>query len=164
MWKTGHSWIKSKSIEEDAPIAGERSGHFFIRDNFHGYDDGLFAGLRLAEYIASQPRPLADLVAEAPHYVTSPEIQADCADDVKYEVMTRVVADFEREFPGQVITINGARVQFDDGWGLVRPSSNLPELVLVFEGKTEAAMLRIKALFRERLLAYPEIGTTWHNE
>ena len=66
-WKTGHSWIKSKAIEVDAPIAGERSGHFFIRDGFHGYDDGLFAGLRLAEYVASQPRSLADLLADQRH-------------------------------------------------------------------------------------------------
>ena len=164
MWKTGHSWIKAKAKELDAPIAGERSGHFFIRDGFHGYDDGLFAGLRLAEYVASQPRPLAELLAAAPHYVTSPEINADCADEVKYEVMTRVVADMRAEFGDAVNDINGARVAFDDGWGLVRPSSNLPELVLVFEGRTRDAMVRIKELFRERLARYPEIGSTWHNE
>ncbi len=164
MWKTGHSWIKSKAAELDAPIAGERSGHFFIRDGFHGYDDGLFAGLRLAELIASGPQTLADLLAEAPPYVTSPEIQADCADDVKYDVVERLVAELERDFPGRVNTINGARVRFDDGWGLVRPSSNLPELVLVFEGRTGDAMRRIKELFRERLARHPEISRTWHNE
>ncbi len=164
MWKTGHSWIKSKAKELDAPIAGERSGHFFIRDGFHGYDDGLFAGLRLAEYVAGQSEPLADLLAAAPQYVTSPEINADCADEVKYGVMERVVADMKAEFGDAVNDINGARVSFDDGWGLVRPSSNLPELVLVFEGRTPAAMNRIKELFRERLARYEEIGSTWHNE
>ncbi|MDJ0523584.1 MAG: phosphomannomutase/phosphoglucomutase [Planctomycetota bacterium] len=164
MWKTGHSYIKTKMVEEDAPIAGERSGHLFIRDGFHGYDDGLFAGLRLAEYVASEGRPLSELLAEAPQYVTSPEIHIDCADEVKYEVMERVVADFKEAYGERVNDINGARVTFDDGWGLVRPSSNLPELVLVFEGRTEEAMTRIKEQFRERLRAYPEIGATWHNE
>ncbi len=164
MWKTGHSYIKTKMVEEDAPIAGERSGHLFIRDGFHGYDDGLFAGLRLAEYVASEGRPLSELLAEAPQYVTSPEIHIDCADEVKYDVMERVVADFKAAYGDLVNDINGARVTFDDGWGLVRPSSNLPELVLVFEGRTEEAMTRIKEQFRERLRAYPEIGATWHNE
>ena len=164
MWKTGHSYIKSKMIEEDALIAGERSGHLFIRDGFHGYDDGLFAGLRLAEYVAAAGRPLADLLAEAPQYVTSPEIHVDCADEVKYDVMKKVVADMKAEWGERVNDINGARVTFDDGWGLVRPSSNLPELVLVFEGKTEEAMSAIKEQFRERLGTYEGIGTTWHNE
>ena len=164
MWKTGHSYIKSKMVEVNAPIAGERSGHIFIRDGFHGYDDGLFAGLRLAEYVASANRPLADLLAEAPQYVTSPEIHIDCADEVKYEVVERVVAELKSEYGERVNDINGARVSFDDGWGLVRPSSNLPELVLVFEGRTVEAMGRIKEEFRERLSRYPEIGTTWHNE
>ena len=106
----------------------------------------------------------ADLLADAPQYVTSPEINADCADEVTYEVMERVVADLKEAFGERVNDINGARVSFDDGWGLVRPSSNLPELVLVFEGRTEAAMNRIKEDFRTRLAAYPEIGSTWHNE
>jgi phosphomannomutase/phosphoglucomutase len=164
MWKTGHSYIKTKMVEEGAPIAGERSGHLFIRDGFHGYDDGLFAGLRLAEYVASQDRPLADLLAEAPQYVTSPEIHVDCADEVKYEVMERVLEDFRAAFGDRVNDINGARVTFEDGWGLVRPSSNLPQLVLVFEGRTDEAMVRIRETFRERLRAYPEIGSQWHNE
>lgn len=164
MWKTGHSYIKSKMIEVDAPIAGERSGHLFIRDGFHGYDDGLFAGLRLAEYVAGADRPLSELLAEAPQYVTSPEIHVDCADEVKYDVIAQVVADMKAEWGDRVNDINGARVTFDDGWGLVRPSSNLPELVLVFEGRTEAAMNEIKERFRERLATYDGIGATWHNE
>ncbi|MDJ0976393.1 MAG: phosphomannomutase/phosphoglucomutase [Planctomycetota bacterium] len=164
MWKTGHSWIKAKIKETGAPIGGERSGHLFIKDGFHGYDDGLFAGLRMAEYLASQEKDLTTLLAEAPQYVTSPEIHIDCADEVKYEVMERVLAQMKDEFGDRVNDTNGARVTFDDGWGLVRPSSNLPELVLVFEGKTQEQMERIKTLFRERLAAYPEIGSVWHNE
>jgi phosphomannomutase/phosphoglucomutase len=164
MWRTGHSWIKAKAKEVDAPIAGERSGHFFIRDRFHGYDDGIFAGLRLAEYVASQDRSLADLLADAPQYVTSPEINAHCADEVKYAVVDRLVEELKAEYPGRVNDVNGARVSFDDGWGLVRASSNLPELVLVFEGRTREAMERIKETFRERLARHEEIATTWENE
>lgn len=164
MWKTGHSYIKAKMRELDAPIAGERSGHLFLKDGFHGYDDGLFAGLRLAEYLAGEDRNLAEILADAPRYVTSAEIHVDCADAVKYRVIEEVVAAFQAEWGDQVNTINGARVTFEDGWGLVRPSSNLPELVLVFEGRDEAAMQRIKALFRKRLAAWKDIGSTWHNE
>jgi len=164
MWKTGHSWIKAKMRELEAPIAGERSGHLFLRDGFHGYDDGIFAGLKLAEYVAGEGRPLRDILAEAPQYVTSPEIHVDCADAVKYRVMDEVVAAFQQVWGDRVDTTNGARVTFDDGFCLVRPSSNLPELVLVFEGRDEAAMRRIKEDFRERLAAWPAIGRTWHNE
>jgi phosphomannomutase/phosphoglucomutase len=164
MWKTGHSWIKSKMAEVGAPIAGERSGHFFLKDGFHGYDDGLFGGLALGQYVASQPLPLSTVLAKAPQYVTSPEIHVDCADEVKYQVMERVLAEMKQAFPGRVNDVNGARVTFDDGWGLVRPSSNLPELVLVFEGRTRPAMDRIKAQFRTYLARHPEIGSVWHNE
>ena len=96
--------------------------------------------------------------------MTSPEINAHCADEVKYEVVDRVVADMKAEFGDRVNDVNGARVRFDDGWGLVRASSNLPELVLVFEGRTEEAMRRIKESFRERLAKYPEISAEWENE
>ncbi len=164
MWKTGHSWIKRKMLEEKAPIAGERSGHIFIGDGFHGFDDGLFAGLRLAEMVAASGRSLAELLADAPQYVTSPEIHVDCADEVKYGVVDRLVASLRGEFGKNVNDVNGARVRFDDGWGLVRASSNLPELVLVFEGRTTEAMRRIKSLFRERLSVHPEIGSEWHND
>jgi phosphomannomutase/phosphoglucomutase len=164
MWKTGHSHIKSKMKEVSAPIAGERSGHIFLKEGFHGFDDGIFAGLRLAEYVASTGKPLSRLLAEAPHYVTSPEIHVDCGDVVKYGVVERMTAELRRDHPGRVIDINGARVAYGDGWGLVRASSNLPELVLVFEGKTREAMVRIKEDFRRRLARHPEAGAHWHNE
>lgn len=163
MWKTGHSHIKAKMRELGAPIAGERSGHFFIADGFFGYDDAIYAGLRLADLVARAGRPLAALLATAPRYVTSPEIHVDCADDVKYGVVERLVAELSDAHPGRVETVNGARVTYDDGFGLVRASSNLPELVLVFEGRSEAAMARIAGEFRARLAAHPEVGATWHN-
>ncbi len=164
MWKTGHSWIKRKMLEEDAPIAGERSGHLFVRDGYYGFDDALFAGLRLAQVVAAAGRPLGALLETAPRYVGSPEIHLDCPDEVKYAVVTRLLAEFEAAYPGQVNAVNGARVRFADGWGLVRASSNLPELVLVFEGRTAPALERIKAEFRARLARHPEVGATWHND
>jgi phosphomannomutase/phosphoglucomutase len=164
MWKTGHSHIKAKMKELAAPIAGERSGHIFVKDGYHGFDDGVFAGLRLAEFVANEGKPLSALLAQAPQYFTSPEIHVDCPDEAKYAVVDRLVAEAKRDFPGRVNDINGARVSFDDGWGLVRASSNLPELVLVFEGRTRAAMERIKADFRARLARHREVGSVWHNE
>jgi phosphomannomutase/phosphoglucomutase len=135
-----------------------------VKEGFHGFDDGLFAGLRLAEFVANEGATLSTLLRSAPQYVTSPEIHVDCADEVKYDVVDRLVAEAKRDFPGKVFDVNGARVTFPDGWGLVRASSNLPELVLVFEGTTREAMERIKAEFRRRLAKHPEIGAAWHNE
>lgn len=159
MWKTGHAFIKAKSQEVDAAIAGERSGHIFIRRGYYGYDDALMAALKLIEYISSQPKKLSELYDELPQYFASPEIHAKCADEVKEDVVARVVEELKIEYGAdKVIDIDGGRVDFGDGWGLVRYSSNLPELVLVFEAKTEARMKEIKELFRGLLKKYKEIG------
>ena len=108
--------------------------------------------------------PLSELVAGTPRYVTSPEIAAHCADDRKYGVVDALVAEFKREFGERVNDINGARVDFEDGWGLVRASSNLPELVIIFEARTEPRLREIRAVFRARLGAYPEIDPEWRND
>ncbi len=159
MWKTGHSFIKAKSKEVDAALAGERSGHIFVRRGYYGYDDALMAALKFLEYISGQKKTVAKLHDEVTRYVTSPEIKAHCGDEIKEEVAGQLTVEFKKEFgEDKVVTIDGARVDFGDGWGLVRTSSNLPELVLVFEGKTEARMKEIKELFRARLKKYPEVG------
>lgn len=159
MWKTGHSFIKAKSKEVDAALGGERSGHIFIRRGYYGYDDALMAALKFLEYFSEQKKTVAQLHDEVFTYVTSPEIKAPCADEVKERVVAQLVAEFQKEFgKDKVITIDGARVNFGDGWGLVRTSSNLPELVLVFEAKTVERMQEIKELFRTRLRKYPEVG------
>ena len=164
MWKTGHSHIKAKLHETGAALAGERSGHIFYREGYYGFDDALFAGARLLEVLAASGETLSALVAGTPPYLTSPEIAAPCADDHKYRVVDALVADFKREFGARVIDINGARVDFGDGWGLVRASSNLPELVLIFEARSEARLREIRSLFRARLAAYPEIDPAWRND
>ena len=164
MWKTGHSHIKAKLHETGAALAGERSGHIFYREGYYGFDDALFAGARLLEVLAASGETLSALVAGTPPYLTSPEIAAPCADDHKYRVVDALVADFKREFGARVIDINGARVDFGDGWGLVRASSNLPELVLIFEARSEARLREIRSRFRARLAAYPEIDPAWRND
>lgn len=162
MWTTGHSYIKNKLQVENAPLAGEKSGHIFYAEGFYPHDDAIFAGLKLIEYLSAQDRSFSEVMKTIPQFVTSPTYHVDCADDVKYKVVEKLVAEFKAEFP-KVIDINGARVVFDDGWGLVRASSNLPVLVLVFEAKTEKRMKEIMNLFGDRLKKYPEIGKKWRS-
>jgi len=164
MWKTGHSHIKAKLHETGAALAGERSGHIFYREGYYGFDDALFAGIRLLEVLAAHDGTLSELVATTPPYLTSPEIAAHCADDCKYRVVDELVAEFKREYGERVNDINGARVDFGDGWGLVRASSNLPELVIIFEARTEQRLREIRAVFRGKLDAHPEIDPEWRND
>jgi phosphomannomutase/phosphoglucomutase len=163
MWKTGHSHIKAKLHEEKAALAGEMSGHIFFVENYYGFDDGLYAGLRLAEYISHEKKSVSEIIAGTPYYVSTPAIDVDCPDDKKYQVVDKLTAELKKDFD-RVIDINGARVVFEDGWGLVRASSNLPILVLRFEAKTKERLDEIKKLFRRYMDKYPEIGKTWHNE
>lgn len=164
MWKTGHSYIKQKSKEVDAALGGERSGHIFFRHGYYSYDDAVFASLKLLEDLSGLSEPFSRALADVPQYVSSPTWQVDCADNVKYAVVDRLIAEFKAEYgASRVIDINGARVSFPDGWGLVRASSNLPVLTLGFEGKTREAMDRIMEIFKKKLAAYPEIGREWKN-
>lgn len=162
MWKTGHSYIKQKAKELGASLAGERSGHIFYRHGYYGYDDATFASLKLLEYLSGQDKTLSEIMLTTPQYVTSPAWHVDCRDEIKYEVVNRLVGEFKEEYgPDRIIDINGARVKFDDGWGLVRASSNLPVLVLVFESKTKEGLQRIENIFRQKLAKHPEIGEKW---
>ena len=161
MWKTGHSYIKQKLWKEDSPLAGEMSGHiFFGKPDYYGFDDATFAALKLTEYISRRDAPLSAIIEETPYYVSTPALQVACADEAKYEV----VGELTEEFKGEgydVNDINGARVSFGDGWGLVRASSNLPVLVMRFEAKTEERVEELMALFRQKLSRHPEVGSEW---
>lgn len=161
MWRTGHSYIKQKTKEVDAAMGGERSGHIFMRKDYYSYDDAVFASLKLLEYLSSEEDTFSQILRTTPQYVSSPTWQAACADDVKYDVEKRLVAEFKADYGAQVIDINGARVKFPAGWGLVRASSNLPVLTLGFEGKTRADMDEIIEIFRQKMNKYPEIGKEW---
>jgi len=165
MWKTGHSHVKAKMHEVNADLAGERSGHIFVGGNdYYGFDDAIFAAAKLVEYLSHVKQPITEILNSFPQYITSPEIKAHCPDQTKYEVVDRLVADFKGEYGSRVNDINGARVLFDQGWGLVRASSNLPELVLIFEGKTEDDMLNIRDIFKAKLDTYKEIDPHWEND
>lgn len=165
MWKTGHSHIKAKMKDEKADLAGERSGHIFIGgDDYYGFDDALFVAAKLVEYMSHTDRTLTEILKQLPQYITSPEIKAHCADDKKYGVVERLIDDFKKDYGDRVIDINGARVVFDDGWGLVRASSNLPELVIIFEAKTGKRLKEIRGIFREKISRYGEVSKEWEND
>ncbi|KPJ71833.1 hypothetical protein AMJ50_00360 [Parcubacteria bacterium DG_74_3] len=162
MWKTGHSYIKEKAKEVNASLAGERSGHIFYRHGYYGYDDAVFAALKLLEYLSGQDKTISEIMKSTPQYFISPAWHADCADEVKYKLVEKLTKEFKKEYgQDRVIDINGARVKFDDGWGLVRASSNLPVLVLVFESKTKKGLERIESIFRQKLAKYPKVGKKW---
>jgi len=160
MEKTGHMYIKTRARLVNAPVSGERSGHIFVRSGYYGFDDGLFAAMKFLEYVSSQNKTVAELHDEVNTYVTSPTYKAECADEIKYQIVDRLIQDMKNKYGEEkVVTISGARVEFADGWGLVRASSNLPNLVLVFEAKTKEQMEEIKNEFISILKKYPEVGT-----
>ena len=161
MWKTGHSWIKNKCQEIGAAMGGEMSGHMFISDRYYGFDDAVFSGLRMIEYLSNRDEAYSELIEDTPHYFSSPTLHVDCADEVKHDIVSRLTEEFKREY--EVIDIDGARVLFGDGWGLVRASSNLPVLVMRFEAQTPERLEEIEGIFRAKFRQYPEIGDKWYS-
>ncbi|RJQ26176.1 phosphomannomutase/phosphoglucomutase [Candidatus Parcubacteria bacterium] len=160
MWKTGHSYIKAKLTEEKAAMAGEMSGHIFFVDDFYGFDDAFFAALKLLEYLSTQNSTLSQIVSKTPYYISTPTIQVKTTDEDKYKVVEELTNEFKKE-NYKVVDINGARVYFDGGWGLVRASSNTPTLVLRFEAKTQEELERIKSLFKAKLDKYEIVSKEW---
>jgi len=138
LWKTGHSLIKAKMKEEGAPLAGEMSGHMFFGGDWYGFDDALFAAARLLELVASQPGGLGRLLADLPRTFATPEIRVDCPDDTKFAIVERAARHFAARYP--VNTIDGVRMTFSHGWGLVRASNTQPILVMRFEATDEASL------------------------
>jgi len=138
MWKTGHSLIKQKMKESGAPLAGEMSGHMFFGGDWYGFDDALFAAARLLRYVAEQGGPLSRLLADLPVTVATPELRVDCPDDRKFEIVQRAAKHFAGKYP--VSTLDGVRITFAHGWGLLRASNTQPVLVLRFEAPTAAAL------------------------
>lgn len=143
MWKTGHSLIKNKMREEKALLAGEMSGHVFFADRWFGFDDGVYTSLRLTEILSKIDKPFSALVEEIPHTYATPEIRIDCPDEIKFEVVKRLVEKFKNEGL-KVIDIDGARIEFDKGWALVRASNTQPVLVLRFEAQDQGFLETLK--------------------
>jgi phosphomannomutase / phosphoglucomutase len=152
MWKTGHSLIKSKLAETHAVLAGEMSGHIFFKDGWFGFDDALYAGARLLQILAKSSQDSSALFKEIPNSINTPELKIAVNEDEKFLLMEQLInrANFSA---AEHITIDGLRVNFEDGWGLVRPSNTTPCLVLRFEAESEVVLTRIQTLFRDLLLA-----------
>jgi len=153
MWKTGHSLIKSKMKSEGALLAGEMSGHIFFNDRYYGYDDAIYAALRLLEILSKHDGGLSSLLADIPEYYATPEIRVDCPDREKFRIVDDLKSRLESSH--RVIDIDGVRIVFDDGWGLVRASNTQPVLVLRFEAKSEQ---RLEEISREVLGALQDVG------
>jgi phosphomannomutase/phosphoglucomutase len=155
IWKTGYPHIKSKMEEVGALLAGEMSGHMYFADTYFGYDDGMFAALRLLESVADHDEPFSARMARIPEYFSTPELRVPCADEDKFRVVEEIKRHFSTGY--SVIDVDGVRVQFGDGWGLVRASNTQPVLVVRFEARTAARLEEIRGLFRDLLAKFPEI-------
>ena len=163
MWKTGHSLMKAKMKEEGAVLAGEMSGHMFFADRYFGYDDAVYASCRLVEILANARQPLSALVSDLPRSVATPEIRVDLPDTVKFDVVERIRQRFTEYLKTKqglgprklalqnLITIDGVRAIFDEGWGLIRASNTQPALVLRFEATSSAQLNVIRALIEDEL-------------
>lgn len=142
MWKTGHSLIKSKMKEEHAELAGEMSGHVFFADRYYGYDDAIYASVRLLEIVANQNGPVSGLLADLPPSINTPEIRVDCEDEIKFEVVKSVHKQLAGRF--KVIDIDGVRIETPQGWGLLRASNTQPVVVMRFEAESEKDLASIR--------------------
>jgi phosphomannomutase / phosphoglucomutase len=142
MWKTGHSLIKKKMKEENAALAGEMSGHMFFADRYFGFDDALYATLRLLEILCNEKKTVCELISDLPDTYNTPEIRVECAEEVKFEAVKKICNLYKQK--ANVIDIDGMRVVYDDGWGLVRASNTQPSLVLRFEATSQARLDQIR--------------------
>ena len=152
MWKTGHSLIKARMKQLQAPLAGEMSGHMFFGGDYYGFDDALFAAARLLEIVSSGPPGIARLLADLPQTYTTPELRVPCPDDKKFQLVEQAEKDFAAK--QQVSTIDGVRVTFPDGWGLLRASNTQPVVVLRFEAHSPEALARYRSEFEGWLAAH----------
>lgn len=151
MWKTGHSILKAKMIEEHAPLAGEMSGHIFFQDGWYGFDDGIYVGARLTSILSEDDRTVSEIFHALPQTVNTPELKLPMPEEKKSDFMQQLLAT--GEFPGaEKITLDGLRVEWDFGWGLIRRSNTSPYLILRFEADTQHNLEKIKAIFREQIL------------
>ncbi|MBI4122393.1 MAG: phosphomannomutase/phosphoglucomutase [Parcubacteria group bacterium] len=169
IWKTGHSFIKSKIAEEHAAFGGELSGHFFFADNAYGHDDGCYAVLRVLEYLSDSGHTLSQLYETFPQFISSPEIKLGCADDRKVAIVAEIAKRFQADFPDADITNDkvipgddGTRADFKDGMMVFRYSQNGPYITVKFEAKDQTTYDERKKYVREMLESYPEIN--WEDQ
>jgi phosphomannomutase/phosphoglucomutase len=149
MWKAGHSLIKAKMKETGAALAGEMSGHIFFADRFYGFDDATYAGARVLEILSKTDKTLSELLSDLPETFSTPELRVNCADERKFEIVQKIAAEFSQT--NEVITIDGARILFENGWGLVRASNTQAILVLRFEADSEENLREIQKLVEAKV-------------
>jgi phosphomannomutase / phosphoglucomutase len=150
MWKVGHSLLKAKMRETGALLGGEMSGHLFFADRYFGYDDAIYAGARLIETVAKSGEKLSDMLSDLPQTVFTPEIRVDCPDEIKFKIAA-MARDRFRELGYDIVDVDGVRVKFEDGWGLIRASNTQPALVTRFEASTREALDRNRKLVEHEL-------------
>jgi phosphomannomutase/phosphoglucomutase len=153
MWKTGHSHLKRKIREDGILLGGEVSGHMFFAENWYGVDDGILASCKFLELCSRSPAPVSSHFDTLPHLCNTPELKAPCPDDRKFEVVEELVREFKGRY--ETIDIDGARILFPEGWGLVRASNTNPYLTLRFEGRNQAALDEMKRVVFDALRRYP---------
>jgi phosphomannomutase/phosphoglucomutase len=155
MWKVGHSLIKEKMKEEHALLAGEMSGHIFFAHRYYGYDDAIYSAARLCELLTKNDKTLTQEVDALPKLYNTPEIRYELADEIKFEVVSRVVERFKATAAAQghqVVDVDGARITWKDGWALVRASNTQPALVLRFEAETPERLAVIRKQVESELM------------
>ena len=152
MWKAGHSIIKAKMKETHAALAGEMSGHIFFADRFYGFDDATYAGARVLEILSKTDKKLSELLGDLPETFSTPELRVDCTDERKFEIVEKIAAEFAKT--NEVITIDGARILFENGWGLVRASNTQAILVLRFEADSEENLAKIRETVESKLTEF----------
>jgi phosphomannomutase/phosphoglucomutase len=150
MWKTGHSLIKAKMKEEHAELAGEMSGHIFFRNRYFGYDDGIYSSARLLELLTHEKRKLSELLSDVPKTFSTPELRIETAEEKKFDIVARATEAL-RKRGYRIVDVDGVRVTFPDGWGLIRASNTQPLLVLRFEAKTRERLEEIRKLIETTL-------------
>jgi phosphomannomutase/phosphoglucomutase len=157
MWRTGHSNLKKKMKETGAPFAGEMSGHLFFADRYYGFDDAIYASARMVELVSKSKSKVSELLSDIPQYYSTPEIRAEVeTDEEKFKFAEKAKQYFSENF--DVVSVDGVRIQFGDGWGLVRASNTQPVLVLRFEAKTEKRLREIKNLVINKLREFGSLS------
>lgn len=158
MWKTGHSLIKAKMKETHAALAGELTGHMFFKDRYFGFDDAIYAGFRILEILAKSTKPLSALLQHIPQTYVTPEIRCECPDTIKFTVVNQVMKHFKNK-GNTVLDIDGVRVEYSDGWGLMRASNTQPAIVMRFEALTQVRLNELEREFHTLLHTYMKENT-----
>ncbi|MFH1688814.1 MAG: phosphomannomutase/phosphoglucomutase [Candidatus Eisenbacteria bacterium] len=157
MWKTGHSLLKKKMSERGAPMGGEMSGHMVLAEGYYNIDDAIYASCRILQMLSRSDRPLSEMVATIPKYYSTPEIRGETRDDAtKFEIVAKAVEYFTANY--DVIDVDGVRILFGDGWGLVRASNTQPVIVMRFEARTEARLAEIQETVTSKLREFGDIS------